>query len=261
MLNSILSGDPWRPAVVLLHGFMGAANDWGGIVPALNEKFYCIAVDLPGHGLSTGLPSESYTIEGASWGLLDLIRRAGIQRPVIVGYSMGGRLALYFALRHPEWCSGLFLESVSPGLESASERAARRRADEEKARRLESEDFEEFLKDWYRQPIFASLARDERLLEQTVESRRRNDPEELARSLRGMGTGSQPALWKDLAGLSAPTIVVAGGLDEKFARIGHRMESESWAIGFTPVPGAGHNVHAEASERYIRLLQDFVESI
>jgi 2-succinyl-6-hydroxy-2,4-cyclohexadiene-1-carboxylate synthase len=242
----------------LLHGFLGSGQDWDGVVAVLKEKFYCVTVDLPGHDLSLGLPSETYTFRGATRELSGLIHRAGIRRPLVVGYSMGGRLALYFALRHPEQCSGLFLESASPGLESAQERAARRQNDEEKAAQLESGDFEEFLQDWYRQPLFASLAQNERLLQKTIESRRRNEPEELARSLRGMGTGSQPSLWGELAGLRATTLAVAGELDKKFVNIGRLMEAESSVLRLTSVPMVGHNVRAEAPAAYTDLLQRFL---
>jgi 2-succinyl-6-hydroxy-2,4-cyclohexadiene-1-carboxylate synthase len=179
----------------------------------------------------------------------------------MVGYSMGGRLALYLALRYPERCAGLFLESASPGLESAGEQAARRAADESKAKRLASGDLRAFLRDWYRQPLFASLAQDEILLRQTTEARRRNDPGELARSLRGMGTGSQPSLWGELESLSMPALAVAGGLDEKYAGISSRMRSINPRIRSTVVPGAGHTVHAEAPAEYVALLGRFVDRL
>jgi 2-succinyl-6-hydroxy-2,4-cyclohexadiene-1-carboxylate synthase len=239
---------------------MGSSRDWKATMATLKERFYCVAVDLPGHGASLGLSPEDHTMEGAARSLVGLLDELGVGSATVVGYSMGGRLALYFALRYPERCSGLFLESASPGLNKASERAARRRADEEKALRLESEDFEEFLRDWYRQPIFASLARDEELLRKTIESRRQNEPEELARSLRGMGTGSQPTLW-GLAGLTVPTMAVAGELDVKFVGIGRRMEAESPMISFVSIPGVGHNVHVESPGAYTDLLQGFLESI
>lgn len=261
MLNCTLSGDPRSPAVLLLHGFLGADSDWDEVVKTLREEFYCIAIDLPGHGLSLDLPPATYTVEGAARALSRLIEDLAIERPSVVGYSMGGRLALYLALRYPERCSGLFLESASPGLEDEDERTVRRRSDEEKARRLESGNFEEFLGDWYRQPLFASLAQNEELLLQTIRARLRNDPAELAKSLRGMGTGSQPSLWDELSRLQLPTLAVAGELDEKFARIGDRMESRSSMVGFAKVSGVGHNVHDEAPESYIGLLQDFLESI
>ena len=100
-----------------------------------------------------------------------------------------------------------------------------------------------------------------RLLQETVESRRRNEPAELARSLREMGAGSQPSLWDELGGLSVPAMVVAGGLDEKFVGIGRRMEAEGPMVDFVSVPDVGHNVHSEAPDAYIGLLQGFLESI
>ena len=228
---------------------------------ALEKDFYCVAVDLPGHGASLGLPPESYTMDGVAQSLCVILDELGFGQAAIVGYSMGGRLALYFALRHPERCSGLFLESASPGLERAKAREARRQADEERAARLESGDFEGFLQDWYRQPLFASLARDEELLRKTIQSRRRNEPEELARSLRGMGTGRQPSLWGELDKLSVPTMAVAGELDEKFVVIGRLMEAESPAVRFVSVSQAGHNALEEAPNKYILLLKGFLESL
>jgi 2-succinyl-6-hydroxy-2,4-cyclohexadiene-1-carboxylate synthase len=179
----------------------------------------------------------------------------------MVGYSMGGRLALYLALRYPERCAGLFLESASPGLENSSKRAARCAADESKAKRLESGDLRAFLRDWYRQPLFASLAQDEDLLRRTVEARRRNDPGELARSLRGMGTGNQPSLWGELEGLGVPALAVAGGLDERYAGISSRMASINPRIASAVVSGAGHTVHTEAPAEYVALLGRFVDGL
>ncbi len=261
MLNHTLSGEPESPAILFLHGFMGSAADWNATAAALGKRFYCIAVDLPGHGASLGLPPENYTMEGTGGSLADLLDELGIDSAAIVGYSMGGRLALYSALRRPERCSALFLESASPGLESLQERATRRRADEEKAVRLESGDFDSFLRDWYRQPLFTSLVQNEEFLRQTIETRRRNEPVELARSLRGMGTGSQSSLWDELGGLTVPTMAVAGGLDEKFVGVGRRMEAESPTVDFVSILEVGHNVHSEDPAAYIGLLQGFLESI
>ncbi len=180
---------------------------------------------------------------------------------MISGYSMGSRLALYLALRHPDRCAGLFLESASPGLETVGERTARRVADGEMATRLEGGGFEGFLHDWYRQPLFAPLARNPDLLRRTIEDRLRNDPTELAKSLRGMGTGSQPPLWGELTGLQVPALAVTGGLDEKFVGTSRRMASLNPEIRVAVVPGAGHNVHAEATAAYLSSLEEFLSTI
>src|SRR5215218_1623916 len=171
-LNYEVSGDCLSPAVLFLHGFMGSSADWREVMAALGDRTFRIAMDLPGHGASLELAPDTYTVEGAARAVIRTLDGLEVVRPVVAGYSMGGRLALYLALRYPERCAGLFLESASPGLESAGERAARRAADESKAGRLESGDFDEFLQDWYRQQLFAPLARDEGLLQQTIEARR-----------------------------------------------------------------------------------------
>jgi 2-succinyl-6-hydroxy-2,4-cyclohexadiene-1-carboxylate synthase len=127
--------------------------------------------------------------------------------------------------------------------------------------RLEEGDFRGFLHDWYRQPLFAPLARDEDLLRRTIEDKSRNDPAELAASLRGMGTGSQPSLWGELPDLRVPAMAVAGGLDERFVAISRRMASLAPTMRPAVVPGAGHNVHAEAPGAYLSLLRPFLSTI
>jgi 2-succinyl-6-hydroxy-2,4-cyclohexadiene-1-carboxylate synthase len=260
-LSRSLFGSSANPAVLFLHGFMGSSTDWQGVVATLEARAFCIAADLPGHGTSLGLTPEAYTMEGTAQAVVRTFDELEIERLSIAGYSMGGRLALYLALRYPERCAGLFLESASPGLERGEERKVRRTTDEEKARRLESGDFGEFLKDWYRQPLFAPLARDEGLLRRTIEARRRNDPAELAQSLRGMGTGSQPSLWGELEGLAVPAFAVAGGLDGKYAGISSRMAGISPRVEPVVIPGVGHNVHNEAPAEYVALLGRFLDRL
>jgi 2-succinyl-6-hydroxy-2,4-cyclohexadiene-1-carboxylate synthase len=259
-LSYSVAGDPRCPAILFLHGFLGSGADWTGAISTLDERFYCVAPDLPGHGASLGLPPECYTMEGTTRALLDLLDDLDIERAALVGYSMGGRLALYLALRHPARChparcSRLFLESASPGIESEAEREARRRSDEEKAARLESGDLKSFLDDWYRQPLFAALARREGLLQETIGARLRNDPTELARSLRGMGAGKQAPMWGRLGVLQVPALAVAGGLDERYASIARRMASVNPLVRAAVVTGAGHSVRLEAPEAYLALLK------
>jgi 2-succinyl-6-hydroxy-2,4-cyclohexadiene-1-carboxylate synthase len=260
-LNYEVSGDRRVPTVLFLHGFMGSSADWRGVMTALGDRTFCIAADLPGHGASLGLRQEAYTIEGSARAVIQVLDELEVEYLVVAGYSMGGRLALYLALRYPERCAGFVLESVSPGLEGASEREARRAADESKATRLESGDLETFLRDWYRQPLFSSLAKDERLLRRTIEARLRNKPVELARSLRGMGTGSQPSLWGELESLAVPALAVAGGLDGKYAGISSRLANISPRVEPVVVPGVGHNVHDEAPAEFGDLLKGFLDRL
>jgi 2-succinyl-6-hydroxy-2,4-cyclohexadiene-1-carboxylate synthase len=260
-LSRKLFGSPESPEVLCLHGFMGSAADWQDVATMIGDRAFCIALDLPGHGGSLNLTPEAYTMEGTARAVIRTLDELEARRPVIVGYSMGGRLAMYLALRYPGRCAGLFLESASPGLESAGERAARRDADEEKAKGLESGDFENFLSDWYRQPLFAPLARDGELLRRIIAARRRNNPPELARSLRGMGMGSQPSLWDELDGLAVPTLAVVGELDGKYVGISSHMASINVKVEPAVIPGVGHNVHDEAPAQYADLLGRFLNRL
>ena len=259
MLHHKASGNTAKTAVLFLHGFMGSSDDWVGVMTELADAYHCLAVDLPGHGASTGLADGLYTMDGAAQALVDVLDEHGIERCAVVGYSMGGRLALYFGMRFPERCRVLVLESASPGLATAAEQAARRSVDEARAGRLEREDFDTFLNEWYRQPLFASLAGHEGLVEQMMARRRTNDPREVARSLRGMGTGCQPSLWERLAAWRVSTIAMAGGLDAKYVGIARRMAALSDAVHAVIVPEAGHNVHAEQPGRFTALLESFLK--
>lgn len=260
-LHYTTTGPSDAPPLLLLHGFMGSAAEWSEVAGALCGEHRLLIPDLPGHGASTGLLyPDAYTMPGAARALITLLDAEGVARCAVTGYSMGGRLALHLALRHPERGERLLLESASPGLATEEERAARRASDERLAQRLETGDLREFVEDWYRQPLFSTLARDEPLLCRTIESRLENDPQELARSLRATGTGSQPSLWGELPDLRPPTLAVAGETDAKFVALAREMERASASVRAVMVPGAGHSVHAESPERYTETIRSFIET-
>ena len=211
------SGAPTAPAVLLLHGFMGSRLDWSPVAEALARTRRCIAVDLPGHG-ATGAPEDEslWTPGVCVAALAALLDRSG--GGSVVGYSLGGRLALQLAVEHPGAVNRAVILSASPGIATECGRAQRRNSDEGLARRLETQGVERFLEDWYGLPLFAALREHPRFPE-VLERRRRNDPRLLARSLRTMGAGSQRSLWGDLDGLRTPLLFLAGERDAKFTAL------------------------------------------
>lgn len=262
MLHFTVSGRPDSPALLFLHGFLGSGADWGEVISRLEPVFRCIAVDLPGHGASCDLPSvEVYSIESATTMLDALLGGLGVDRCGVVGYSMGGRVALHFALHHPERCRKVVLESASAGIADLAEREARRALDEAHARRIEQDGVEAFVLDWYRQPLFASLSRRPDLMGRMAETRRRNEPAELARSLREMGTGVQVPLWDRLDRLRIPTLFVAGAEDGKYVDVARQMAVLSDFVQTEIVPDAGHTVHTEHPDFFADLLLDFFRAL
>lgn len=255
-LPTTITGPAGAPPVLFLHGFLGAASDWDATAEALADAFRCVAVDLPGHGEAVGLPEAAYTFEGTLDALAATLDGLGIERCRVVGYSMGARLALGFALTYPERVTRLVLESGSPGLRTEEERAARRATDEERARQIEA-DFEQFIDEWYRMDLFASLKHHPELRAALVAKRRRNIPAEVARSLRGAGTGRQPSFWADLDRLAVPTLALAGGRDRKYADLAFAMAVAGPPVMPAVVP-AGHIVHAEQPDLFTALVRDFL---
>jgi 2-succinyl-6-hydroxy-2,4-cyclohexadiene-1-carboxylate synthase len=243
----------------MLHGFLGRRVDWLEVSGRLADRYRCLLVDLPGHGESALPKPGAFTFEHVIASLEHTLDTLGVRRCAVVGYSMGGRIALRFALQRPGRVGALVLESASPGIGDAGERAARADQDERTARRIEQMPFEVFLREWYAQPLFGSLAGRRDLLERTVASRLRGDPAGAAAALRALGTGRQPDLWPRLADLVPPTLFVSGGLDATYSAIGTRMAAASDRVRSESIDGAGHNVHLEQPEAFARLLGEFLD--
>lgn len=242
----------------LLHGFTGSAEAWGATVLDGLERagVEAVVVDLPGHGSDVGRDEPADFSLEAALGRIDAeAGRAG----GVVGYSMGGRLALHYALRRPSPVRRLILESASPGLEDDDERAERRAADEALAERILRIGIEAFIDEWEALPLFASQEGLPREARATHRARRlRNDPRSLAAALRGLGTGALSSLWDRLGELSAPTLLIVGELDRKFVEIGRRMEAALPRATLAVVPGSGHTVHLERPDAWLDLVTGFL---
>ncbi|MBX7258227.1 MAG: 2-succinyl-6-hydroxy-2,4-cyclohexadiene-1-carboxylate synthase [Candidatus Hydrogenedentes bacterium] len=255
-----VTGAPGKPLVVFLHGFLGSADDWNEILPAFETSFRCVAVDLPGHGrsyrASGGVPC---TFLDAATALIEVVDAIDAPSFSLVGYSMGGRLALYAASIYAMRVDRLVLESASPGLRTGHEREERKARDEQLARQLESQPLEAFVREWYEQPLFATLARNPERREALIARRLHNAPQGLAASLRGMGTGVQAPLWNELAANTIPALLVAGADDSKFVALGQEMERTCAAASLNVMPGAGHCVHYEIPSAYTKVVKAFLE--
>jgi 2-succinyl-6-hydroxy-2,4-cyclohexadiene-1-carboxylate synthase len=169
---------------------------------------------------------------------------------ILVGYSMGARMALHAALQHPETVTHLVLVSGTAGIEDETERQQRVASDTELASRIESIGVSTFIDEWLALPMFNGLTpatsqREERL---------RNTAIGLADSLRYAGTGTQVPLWDALPTLRMPVLIVAGGKDEKFAQLAQRMHELIDSSTLALVPESGHNVHLEATTSFVEIL-------
>lgn len=247
-------------ALLLLHGFTGSLATWHGLWPRLAARFRVIAVDLPGHGDSDAPADPArYTMARVAADLVTLLERRAARPAHWLGYSMGGRLALYAALHHPQAVRTLLLESASPGLATAAEREQRRAADDALAARIERDGVVRFVDQWEQLPLFAGLARLPAAARSELRRQRlANSAVGLANSLRGMGTGAQASLWEQLAAISAPALLVVGAEDHKFVDINGRMAAQLRAAELRTIADAGHTVHLEQPGAFLATILDFL---
>ncbi len=186
-LTVVGDGEP----IVCFHGFSESSYTWD----AINLPGYrVIRIDLIGHG-DSDIPDEdkAYTIPQMIEDLHTVIYHMVGDRYYLMGYSMGARIALSYALEYESEIKGLILESGSVGIASDAERAARRKADEELAVRIEAHDGAWFATHWAEAPIFESQKQLSEGVEELIYLRRSNNSTyALACTLRGSGQGVMP---------------------------------------------------------------------
>ena len=239
-----------RPGLaVLLHGFSNTGASWEPVLMALRDRgdqTTTRAPDLRGHGSA----SERQPVDLA--GVMGDVGELMAEPCLLVGYSMGGRLALHLALARPEMIRHLVLVGASPGLADPAERVARQRSDDQLADWIERSTIEEFALRWAQTPVLAGLPL--AAAERAHQDRLRNSPLGLARALRGLGTGTLPSLWGRLGELSMPVSLVVGETDSKFQGIAREMAASIPEAWVAVVSGAGHAAHLAAPERVAEII-------
>lgn len=245
--------------LVVLHGFTGSTKTWHKIVPMLRD-FHVVAVDLIGHG-QTDAPVDvaHYSMEAQVEMLEQLVQQLGLGQFVLLGYSMGGRVALSYAARYPSRITHLLLESASPGLVMQGERAARKEADDALAANIVANGIEAFVAKWENIPLFASQKQLPQDVQQAIRTERVMQREiGLANSLRGMGTGVMPSVWHELSELKFPVGLITGSLDEKFEKIAQNMLKILPFGRHVSIIGAGHAIHVENPVKFATIVKETI---
>jgi 2-succinyl-6-hydroxy-2,4-cyclohexadiene-1-carboxylate synthase len=251
--HSILTGDSTLPPLVLLHGWMGSCGDYREIVESLRSQYYCIAIDLPGHGKTEVIGGDiGYGFINTAIGIIQLLDSLKIDRCSIAGYSFGGRLALYLALEFPDRFERVMLESASPGLETEIDRQTRIIQDWQIIDRLETDNFADFVRRWYRQPIFSGIEKYPNLSDLIQDRIENNQPDRLIKSLEYAGLGMQPYLGDRLKNHPNPISLIVGELDLKFVEINRKIERSAPTISLKIIPNCSHNIHFQQPQRWIQ---------
>jgi len=258
-------------ALLLLHGFGNDAHIWDDFAPAVAPHYRTLALDHRGHGDSAWDAKRRYEHEVMVADVEAATAALGVERLVIVGHSLGGRVATLFAGRHPERMAGLVLVDIGPELDPRGILRIR----------MEVESSQE--------PVFGSVEEYGRLLSLHYPAAQ---PKALLRmaqhglrqledgryvlkmdpALRGAGFSGSPedaalrerqmseAQWDALHRIACPTLVVRGAASDVFsAETAERMVDEVLASGrLAVVPRAGHSVMTDNPEGFREAVAAFV---
>lgn len=247
------------PKVVALHGFTGSGQDFGPLQASLGKSVEILAPDFPGHGSKAHLHrKEDYSLDAHLKTISDVVKKDPV---TLIGYSMGGRLALHWALANPSQIQRLILIGASPGLASPEEQSERVRGDLALANFIRTQGLDAFFKYWNTKTFFKPLlSLPPEKLDPILQRRKRNQPEALALSLENVGTGALPSLWHRLSECRFPVDLIVGEHDDKFIQIAYRMGEKMPRSRISVIEKCGHSVHLESPEDIASLLRSSLEN-
>lgn len=256
-----------KPPLVLIHGLSSYIGFWEYQIPYFARTHRVLALDLPGYGAS-GRPDAPYTPPWFADVVSDWMAAVGVERAAVVGHSMGGQVATWLALEHPERVGKLVL-SAPAGFERFQPGHARFMRDFwTEGRAMEAS--EEQVRANFVAQVFNRLdAGVERLIAERV--RLGQDPRfagtsvAVSRSIAGM---LDHPVWDRASGVAVPTLIVYGTDDRMIpnpvfngGRTRDVAEAAARAIPgarLLLVPGAGHTVHHDAAEAFNQAVEEFL---
>jgi 2-succinyl-6-hydroxy-2,4-cyclohexadiene-1-carboxylate synthase len=223
--------------IVFIPGFMQPASAWGEVAGRLDEP--ALLLEHREHSFERRLGEIAAAGEGA----------------LLVGYSLGGRLALRAALREPDRYAGLVTVGATAGIEESATRSARADADDRLASWIEAAAIEDVVAIWERQPLFADQP--EPLIEAQRPGRLAQDPADLARLLRTAGQGVLEPVWHELLTFQAPLLAIAGARDEGYVGAAQKLAATAPNARAAIVADAGHAAHLQRPEEVAGLIAEF----
>lgn len=252
--------DKSKDYILFLHGFTGCAEDWFPIFEQMPEKYNCLALDIIGHGKSDA-PGNSahYSIESITNQIKYVKDHLTPNKIFLLGYSMGGRIALSYASLYADDVKGLILEGASAGIKNDEERQKRYEEDLKLAEFIETHTLEEFVEMWHDQELFNTQRRfSNDKLKKIKKKKASGSKTGYANSLKGFSTGVMPPVHDKLKKISLKVLLITGDLDTKFTGINARLVKRFFKAKHKIVRNSGHNTHLEEPKRFIEIVLNYL---
>lgn len=243
--------------VLALHGFTGRGGDFCSITEKVQgQGVEVVALDLPGHD-GVIATDTSFSLETA----FERIEAVAPKTPfALMGYSLGGRIALHYAVRNPHRLSRLILIGAQPGLRDEAQRLSRSQADKALADHIMAIGVEAFLQEWAVHPLIKSQMNIQEPLKSLMAIGRKDHVAAgLARALVSYSPGVLPHLWERLSGIACPVSLMVGEYDAQYTQVAHEMKGLLPNAGLIIIPQAGHAAHLENEAVFVFNLLSFLK--
>lgn len=240
--------------LLALHGFTETDVVWQELLSPHFPNLKCPL--LPGHGWKPC--TTSTTMVGTA---AEFIANIPANEPIdLLGYSMGGRLAIRVALENPQRIRRVVLISCNPGIADQAERIDRRRRDEHLAQILEEDGIGPFVAWWQSNPTLRPAKPFSRAMQESLRCMRLNhEPCGLAWSLRTLGSCSDEGnMWPRLGELRMPVLLASGEADSKYHQIMGEMAKHIPGARHEVIAAAGHAIHREQANQLVALIRGFL---
>lgn len=261
-LFSKVQGKADKPALVFLHGFLGSSDDWADTIKHLKDNYYCICIDLPGHGLSTeSLPPQQDGFAYCHQLIKNALNALQVEQYSLIGYSLGGRVALDYARTQADSkLQNLILESCHSGLTTEEDKKKRYQQDLNWAKRLASQNITQSLTQWYQQAVFSDLNSAQK--DAVIKLRSQNDGVCVAHMLMATSlckqTDALPFLQSNNTS-KLPIYYAVGKKDRKFKELAEKL-AELASIKVSEFNGAGHNIHQQYPLQYAQFIKQCIST-
>jgi pimeloyl-ACP methyl ester carboxylesterase len=250
-------GQPGAPQIVLLHGGNQSSHSWDLVSLHLADRFHVFALDQRGHGDSEWNRELDYSIDSMVADAAAFIEDQQLDRPIIFGHSMGGRITLSLSLAHPNVASALVIVDVGPEISEEGAKTIQNFV----IRNIEFDDLETFLDNVEKYDPFRTRAHIQRTVKYNVV--RRVDGKYVSKvDHRRIPVRNAELTLDQVRTLKVPVLVLRGAESNVLtAEAAERFAKALPAGQLLTVPRCGHNVHSGNTPGFLDAIGPFLAEL